>query len=145
MSAPTVARAPTSDEPALFVGAVLCHPEQSLDIELYVSLVGDRIQSLVDQCDDPADAARQFNRTLWDACLWDGGYVPPHEVGNSLVWSNGGVREYLARAGLLQNLRDIAPFEMAPARARIEADRMDPFARLMNWASALKILWAQRS
>lgn len=136
--APTVAWAPTREEPGAQISAVLCHPEQALDRELYLSLLGDRIQRMIDASPDPQGATNELANLLFEqGLLADAGHVPAEEAGNRLVWSNPAIEERLGNRNLLSKIKAAKPHEMPEARKAILADQADPLTRLLSWGSAI--------
>ena len=104
---------------------------------MYLNLLGDRIQRMIDLSDDPDATAREFAQTLDDRGLWYPGPLETDKVGNWLVWSNPAVNERLDRLGLLSGLSGRVPVEMTAAREQIDVDAEDPHSRLLSWASLL--------
>ena len=132
-----VAWAPTQKEPGVFLAAVLCAPTQALDRDLFLGLLADRIQGLVDASRNPPEAAERLRRNLWEAGLYqDEASVPPGSAGNQLVWSNPAIRERLEANGALPD-REAKPVEMLAARMQIVADQADPTDRLEVWAALM--------
>lgn len=131
-----VAWCPSSDPELVELGAVLCHPEQKLDRDTYLYLVGERIQRIVDSAEDPAEATYALQNTLLEYGLGPDLNCPPNKAGNWLVWSNPGVEEYLSNKGLLDDLENKLLQEMPVARAAIENDTQsdDAIAWLHMWA-----------
>lgn len=122
------------------LSAILCHPQQVLELDLYLSLLGDRIQNMVDRSQDPQEAANDLLRDLWQADLYgEPGTIDPREAGNRLITSNPGVEYRLSQWHLLPNPQDL-PTELKVAREQISADRYDPASRLRSWAAALSRL-----
>jgi hypothetical protein len=48
--------ASTADDLGAKLSAILCHPEQDLQPFLYLSLLAERIQRMVNLCEDPQEA-----------------------------------------------------------------------------------------
>jgi hypothetical protein len=138
MSAQMVAWSPVMPLSKTVLGAVLCSPQQEMDRQAYLSLLGDRIQRMVDASDDPSEAAEEFENALIEQGLWiEDGPIPTDEVGNRLVWSNPAVHEKLESIGLLSNLKGKKPQEMSSARQQIDEDKASPRSRLLDWAGLL--------
>jgi hypothetical protein len=131
-----IAWCPSFDPELVELGAVLCHPEQKLDRNTYLCLVGERIQRIVDAAEDPVEATHELEKSLFEYGLGPDLSCPPENAGNWLVWSNPGVEEYLANKGLLEGLRNKKPKEMAVAREVIEGDAEndDAIGWLQMWA-----------
>jgi hypothetical protein len=142
MSASLVAWSPALRLSKTVLGAVLCSPQQEMDRQAYLSLLGDRIQRMVDAADDPSEAAEEFESALIEQGLWiAGGRIPTEEVGNRLVWSNPAVHESLEARGLLRNLKGAKVRELKSARTQVEADADSPHSRLLDWAGLLMSRW----
>jgi hypothetical protein len=130
-----IAWCPSFDPELVELGAVLCHPEQKLDRNIYLCLVGERIQRIVDAAEDPVEATHELEKSLFEYGLGPDLSCPPENAGNWLVWSNPGVEERFANKGLLEDLRNKKPKEMAVAREVIEGDAEndDAIGRLQMW------------
>ena len=136
-----VAWAPTGDELAVRLSAVLVQPDLLLDRRLYLSLLGERVQCLVNACEDPQEATDTLVEDLWDAGLYpDVGHVPAAEAGAYLVSSNPGTRERLDSWGVLPTWEAGPTHEMAAAREVLMGERCDPEDHLRSWAGLLSRL-----
>jgi hypothetical protein len=137
-----VAWCPSSDPELVELGAVLCHPEQELDWDIYLCLVGERIQRIVDSAEDPAEATHELQNTLFEYGLGPDLRCPPENAGNWLIWSNLSVAENFSNKGLLDNIKKKKPEEVPIAREVIQGDLDDDDAigRLQMWAWRLSRL-----
>jgi hypothetical protein len=131
-----VAWSPSSDPELVELGAVLCHPEQKLDRDTYLYLVGEGIQRIVDLAEDPAEATCELQNMLFEYGLGPDLPCPPENAGNWLIWSNLSVAENFGRNELLDNLKNRSPEEVAVTREVIESDvqNEDAIGRLQMWA-----------
>lgn len=137
-----IAWCPSSDPELAEIGAVLCHPDQKLDRDTYLYLVGERIQRIVDFAADPAEAADALQNTLLAYGLGPDLSCPPDKAADWFVRSNPGVEECLERRGLLEDLRSKTLRETPAARAVIESDAQndDAIGWLHMWAWRLSTL-----
>jgi hypothetical protein len=128
-----------SNGPEIF--SVLVHERQKLDPDLYLGLLGERVQAMFDRADNPQGANEQFQRILEEGGLLSGPITAKRgEEGSVLIHGNPHVMSRLRQLGLPQNLRDLKPVETLSARQSIRADRADPEVRLMSWASAVGVM-----
>lgn len=137
---------PTQLEPgwkdvAVSVSAILCPPDLELTRDDHLYFLGERIQRLINRCEDPREAAENLRQDLFEAGLYrDESRVPAAEAGNRLIWSNTlGVGYRLSQWGLLPT-RSSRTCEMRAAREEISADQDCPEDRLRSWAGLLSRL-----
>jgi hypothetical protein len=102
-----------------------------------ISLLADRVQTLIDASDDPEDAvAKLVHQLNLGNLLPNEDTVPVSEAGESLVYQNPNVREQLSRFGVPLSIPGPI-LEMAQARECLDDGLEDPFAHLMAWADAI--------
>lgn len=126
---------------AIALSAILCAPDVELARDNYLSLLADRIQRMINLCEDPEEATEALRQDLFDAGLYlDECRVPPDEAGNRLIWSNHlGVGYRLSQWGLLPK-GDGKTHETPAAREAISADHYCTEDRLRSWAAFLSQL-----
>ena len=135
---PMIAWAPTTKSRWIRLTAVLCAPEQVMDRDIYLLLLGERVQRMVDAAEDPDEARDQLHRHLFEYGLMpDLGHCPIEEAGNQLVWSNPAVGEKLGDLGVLRGLPQVKVVEMTQAREVINQDLEEPMDQLAIWVSDL--------
>lgn len=135
---PMIAWAPTKKSRWIRLTAVLCAPEQVMDRDIYLLLLGERVQRMVDAAEDPDEARDQLHRHLFEYGLMpDLGHCPTEEAGNRLVWSNPAVGEKLGDLGVLRGLPQVKVVEMTQAREVINQDLEEPMDQLAIWVSDL--------
>jgi hypothetical protein len=110
----------------------------------YLSWLGERIQHLVNACDNPQYVTNVLVEDLFEAGLYpDVGHVPARDAGAYLVASNPGTQHCLDSWGVLPMppAWEFGPTqEMPEAREEISADHYDPEDRLRSWAGLLSRL-----
>ena len=126
---------------AIALGAILCPPDVQLARDDYLYYLAERIQRMINLCEDPEDATEALRQDLFDAGLYlDECGVPADDAGNRLIWSNDlGVGYRLSQWGLLPT-GDATTREMPAAREEISADHYCPEDRLRSWAGSLSQL-----
>ena len=129
----------SSNGPLLF--SILVPQGQKLDLFIYLNLLADRLQSLIDHCPDPSESADYVNQLLDEAGLTPAPLsTEPSEAAQTLLISNPAVVSNLYQHGLPENLKELQPIETLAARQQIVADREDPPGRLESWVSAVSVL-----
>jgi hypothetical protein len=136
---PQIAWSPSSNPRLNRVGAVLLSPKQPLDRQMYLSLLADRVQAMVDRSPDPKQAAAMLHQQMVDAGLAMSGSLTPEQVGEKLVMSNPDLWERLDSLHLLEHLKTARPIESPDARTELQLDLQTPLLRLQGWASALTL------
>lgn len=140
---------PTELEPgwkdaAVSLSAILCPPGVVLRRDDYLSLLGERIQRVVNLCEDPQEATDTLVEDLFAVGLYpDVAHVPAALAGAYLVASNRGTEQRLASWGALPmppTWRFGPTQELRQAREEISADHYDPEDRLRCWAGLLSRL-----
>ncbi|MDB6102553.1 MAG: hypothetical protein JWO52_2552 [Gammaproteobacteria bacterium] len=130
--------APGWGDLALRLSAILVHPQQEITRDLYLMFLGERIQRLVNACQDPRQAVRDLVEDLFEAGLLpDVGHVPTQRAGAYLVSSNPGTEYRLSQWGVLPNA-SLLPWEMPEAREVLNDERYDPESNLRSWAGLLR-------
>lgn len=126
---------------AIALGSILCPSDVLLTGGDYLSFLADRIQRMVNLCEDPDEATEALRQDLFDAGLYlDECSVPADEASNRLIWSNDlGVGYRLSQWGLLPK-GDGMTHEMPAAREQISADHYCTEDRLRSWAGFLSRL-----
>jgi hypothetical protein len=120
--------------------AIRCHPSQLLDRDIYLHLLGVRIQGLVD-CIPPTErkrAVRDFQEEMFRTGLvLEVGYCPADEVGNRLVESNPGIWEPLTNMGVFRRLTNARHplVENLMAHQALSSEKDDPECHLIHWAA----------
>jgi hypothetical protein len=120
--------------------AISCSPQQRLNREIYLHLLSDRIQGMVDKSPDPQAAVKQFQEALFaEGMVSDMATCPIEEVGQNLVLSNPDVWEKLSNLGVFQKLLTAKPPLVANLMAHqaLTSDQDDPTGRLLAWASRM--------
>jgi len=132
---------PVWRDTAVSLSAILCSPGLTLRRDDYLSLLGERIQCLVNACEDPQEATDTLAEDLWDAGLYpDLGHVAAEHAGPYLVSSNPGTRQRLNSWGLLLTPENGPTREMPAAREVLMGDRYYPEDHLRSWAGWLSQL-----
>ena len=135
-----IAWSPLKEPGKAYLVAIRCHPNQQLDRDIYMSLLGDRIQHMVDQAPDPDEAVSALQEEMFSSgLLLDVGHCPANQAGNRLVWSNGAVEEKLSSLGVFQRLKKVkAPLvENLMAHQALMSEKDNPVDNLMLWASQI--------
>lgn len=136
-----IAWAPTTDELGVRLSAVLARPDVRLDRAQYLSLLGERIQCLVNACPDPQGITDALVEDLFEAGLYpDSGHVTAEDAGAYLVSSNPGTRERLDSWGALPTREAGPTCEMPAVREVLMGERYDPDDSLRCWAALLRRL-----
>ena len=132
-----IAWAPTTTGDGLLLTAVMVASGQELDRDLYLSLLGERMQSLVNAAPDKPRAVADAQAALHEAGLFpDLGTIPVDEAGNRLVWSNPAIEERLVNLGVLPPT--LPPLkEVSAARTVLKTERNDPPSGLAAWVAAV--------
>ncbi len=136
-----VAWAPTSKELGVRLSAVLVQPDLRLNRDSYLSVLGERIQCLVNACRDPQAIADTLVEDLFEAGLYpDLGHVAADDAGAYLVATNPGTRERLDSWGVLPTWEVGPTYEMPTAREMLMGERCDAADSLRCWAGLLSRL-----
>jgi len=120
--------------------AIRCHPNQEFDRDIYMSLLGDRIQHMVDEAPDPDEAVNALQAQMFShGLVMDVGHCPANEAGNRLVWSNLAVEEKLSNLGVFQRLKKVKPplIENLMAHQALASESESPVDNLTLWASQI--------
>jgi len=132
---------PAWQDTAITLSAVLCSPGLTLRRDDYLSLLGDRIQRLVNSCEDPQEITDALVEDLFEAGLYpDIGHVAAEDAGAYLVSSNPGTRQRLDSWGVLPARESGPAHEMAAAREVLMGERYDPGDHLRSWVGLLSRL-----
>jgi hypothetical protein len=121
----------------IYAVAIRCLPMQHLDRDLYMSLLGDRIQEMVDTAPDPEEAVSALQEAMFSSGLVsEVGHCPTDEAGNRLVWSNPAVAEQLSNLGVFQSLREVRQplIENLLAHEVFVSQKENPVDNLTMWA-----------
>src|SRR5262245_23128696 len=111
------------------VGAVLAVRGQELDTEIYLSLLADRLQKLINQEPDPQEAVNQAWEMLLGLDLVEGNPPPVKKAGLALIQS-GGVEERLSNLGVF-------PRKMRLLNHSPKAEKLIEETSLLQWVDAL--------
>ena len=123
---------------AITLSASLCSPGLILRRDLYLSLLGERIQGVVNACEDPQEITDAPVEDLFEAGLLpDVGHVAAKDAGAYLVSSNSGTRERLVSWGVLPTPETGMTCEMPAAREALMGERYDPVDSLQCWVALL--------
>jgi hypothetical protein len=121
----------------IYAVAIRCLPTQRLDRDIYMSLLGDRIQEMVDTAPEPDEAVSALQEAMFSSGLVsDVGHCPTEEAGDRLVWSNGAVEEQLSILGVFQRLREVKHplIENLLAHEVFMSQKENPVDNLTIWA-----------
>lgn len=136
-----LAWAPSTEELKVSLSAILVAPGQEITRNLYLMFLGERIQALVNGCDDPQDAADSMVQDLFEAGLLpDLGYVEASEAGAYLVSTNPGTRQRLNSWGVLPTWEAGPTMEIPAAREVLMGERYDPEDAIRGWIGILSRL-----
>lgn len=126
---------------AVSLSAILVVPGIMLRRDGYLSLLGERIQRMVNASEDPQEATDALVQDLWEAGLCpDLGHVAAEEAGAYLVSTNPGTSQRLKSWGLLPTSEAGPTYEIAEAREVLKGERHDPGDHLRTWAALLSRL-----
>lgn len=126
---------------AVSLSAILVAPGIMLRREGYLSLLGERIQRVVNACENPQEITDALVEDLFEAGLYpDVGHVAAEDAGAYLVSSNPGARERLDSWGVLPTWEAGPTLEMAAAREVLMGERYYPEDHLRSWAGWLSRL-----
>lgn len=129
---------PAWQDTAITLSAVLCPPCLTLRRDAYLRLLGERIQCLVNACEDPQEATDTVVEDLFEAGLYpDVGHVAAEDAGAYLVSSNPGTRQRLDSWGVLPMWEAGPTVEMAAAREVLSGERYYPEDHLRSWIGGL--------
>jgi hypothetical protein len=120
--------------------AISCSPEQRLNREIYLHLLSDRIQGMIDKSPSPKDALNQFQETMFaEGLVRDVANCPLEDVGQNLVLSNSDVWDKLSNLGVFERLTKARLPLVANLMAHqaLNSDQSDPMGRLLDWASRM--------
>jgi hypothetical protein len=124
------------DPEEIYAVAIRCAPTQQLDRDLYMCILGHRIQEMVDTAPDPDEAVSALQQAMYsDGLIPDVGRCPTGEAGNRLVWSNPAVEEQLSNLGVFGNLREIEYplIENLLAHEVFMSQKENPVDNLTTW------------
>ncbi len=123
---------------AIRLSAILCSPGLTLRRDHYLSLLGERIQHLVNACEEPQEITDTLVEDLFAAGLYpDVGHVAAEDAGAYLVSSNPGTRQFLDTWGVLPTWEAGPTCEVAAAREVLMGERYYPEDHLRSWAGWL--------
>jgi hypothetical protein len=129
---------PAWQDTAIMLSAVLCPPCLTLRRDAYLSLLGERIQCVVNACEDPQEITDLLVEDLFEAGLYpDVGHVPAQEAGLCLVSTNPGTRQRLDSWGVLPTREAGPTCEIPEAREVLMGERYYPEDHLRSWAGTL--------
>jgi len=135
-----IAWSPLKDPRKAYLVAIRCHPNQKLDRHIYMSLLGDRIQRMVDEAPDSDEAVSALQEEMFTSSLvLDVGHCPASEAGNRLVWSNPAVEEKLSSLGVFQKLSKLKQplVEDLMAHQALMSEKDNPVDNLTLWAAQI--------
>ena len=125
------------DPNEIYAVAIRCSPIQQLDRDIYMNILGDRIQQMVDTAPDPKEALSALQEAMYSAGLVpDVGHCPTTEAGNRLVWSNPAVEEQLSNLGVFRRLAEVKHplIENLLAHEVFMSQKENPVDNLTMWA-----------
>lgn len=126
---------------AVTLSAILVAPGIRLHRDDYLSLLGERVQCVVNACEDPQEITDALVEDLFEAGLYpDVGHVAASDAGAYLVASNPGTRERLDSWGVLPTWEAGPTCEIAAAREVLIGERYCPEDTLRSWAGWLSRL-----
>ena len=137
VTARMIAWSPLSDPKEIYAVAIRCTPSQQFDRDLYMSLLGDRIQEMVDTAPNPEEAVSALQEAMFsEGLVLDVGHCPTSEAGNRLVWSNPAVEEQLSILGVFRSLGDVKHplIENLLAHEVFMSQKENPVDNLTMWA-----------
>src|SRR5271156_2018862 len=135
-----VAWSPLKDPRKAYLVAIRCHPNQELDRHIYMSLLGDRIQHMIDEAPDPDEAVSALQEEMFRTGLViEVGHCPADEAGSRLVWSNSAIEEKLSNLGVFERLKKAKQplIENLMAHQALVSDNENPVDNLTLWASQI--------
>src|SRR6202158_46805 len=133
-----IAWSPVSESNGPLIFSVQLHPQQKLDTLLYLGLLSDRVQGMLDRSQDQSEASNQLQDILESGGVWPGRMkLREGSEANDLVASNPSLLRRLRQLGLPQNLQDSNLVEQLSAKQQILVDKAEPRSRLESWASAV--------
>lgn len=135
-----IAWSPLKDPRKAYLVAIRCHPKQKLDRHIYMNLLGDRIQRMVDEAPDPKEAVSALQEEMFSSGLvLDVGHCPANEAGNRLVWSNPAVEEKLSSLGVFRKLSKVKQplVEDLMAHQALMSEKDNPVDNLTLWAAQI--------
>ena len=91
---------PYEDSSALRLGAIKTVVGQRLDLNMYQSILGNRVQEMVDAEPSPKEAVSHLMEGLRRAGMDLPSPDEPDEAGSVLIWSNPMLPDYLRLLGL---------------------------------------------
>jgi hypothetical protein len=121
----------------IYAVAIRCLPTQPLDRDIYMSLLGDRIQEMVDTAPDPEEAVSALQEAMFGSgLLGEVGNCPTDETGNRLVWGNPAVEEQLSNLGVFRKLSEVKYplIENLLAHEAFGSQKENPVDNLTTWA-----------
>lgn len=125
------------DSDKVYMVAIRCLPTQELDSYLYMSILSDRIQEMVDTAPDPEGAVSALQEEMYGSGLiMDVGHCPTSEAGIRLVSSNPAVEERLSILGVFEKLRHVVHplIENLLAHEALKSQVDNPVDNLTLWA-----------
>jgi hypothetical protein len=132
-----IAWSPLNEPGEIYAVAIRCLPSQSLNRDIYMSLLGDRIQEMVDTAPDAEEAVSALQEEMFSSGLVsDVGYCPTDEAGNRLVCSNPAVEEQLSILGVFRGLGEVKHplIENLLAYEVFVSQKENPVDNLTMWA-----------
>ena len=136
-----VAWSPVKEGNGPLIFSVLVNDQQKLTDHIYLNLLGERIQRLIDRSPNPKAAGQRLQELLDQAGLINSPQtLYPGNQANQLVTSNPSVEARLDALDLPMDLTSLTLVEMLSARKELQADKSDPLNRLDDWASAVSVM-----
>jgi hypothetical protein len=89
-----------SPERRALLGAIKAVPGQDFDLDTYFSLLGDRVQEILEADEDPASALDQMYEAFDGEGLAQMEKPALDQVGRKLIFANWGLREHFNLLGL---------------------------------------------
>src|SRR5882672_9191108 len=103
-----IAWSPLKDPRKAYLVAIRCHPNQEFDRDIYMSLLGDRIQHMVDEAPDPDEAVNALQAQMFShGLVMDVGHCPTNEVRKRLVLRSIAVEKILSPPGVFHTLKKV--------------------------------------
>jgi hypothetical protein len=137
-----IAWTPLLNPKKIFLVAIRCHPQQEFDREVYLSLLGDRIQAMVDASPDPKEAVSQLQEEMHSTGLVkDVAHCKTERAGIDLVEGNPEIWEICSNLGVFQKLRYVRQplIENLMAHQALISDQENLVDGLTLWASLMAL------
>jgi hypothetical protein len=136
-----VAWSPLSSPDKIRLTSILCPANQAMDRLMYLSFLGDRVQSMVDAWPEPAELVWQLQEEMFRTGLVrEIGYCPSDQAGSRLIEGNPNVEEKLSQLGVFRALshgKNVPTTDDLAARRALQAEKEDPADGLLMWASQI--------